>query len=66
MDHPLHCFSPPFHDKSLKRLDSKLHGSIYILFYRRYVDDKICVFAVEQDAVSFYNYVSFSNTLICG
>ena len=28
-----------------------------ILFYRRYVDDKFCIFATEQDAVSFYNYI---------
>ena len=26
-----------------------------ILFYLRYVDDTSCVFATEQDAVSFYN-----------
>jgi len=29
-----------------------------ILFYRRYVDGTFCVFEREQDAFSFYNYIS--------
>ena len=28
------------------------------MFYRRYVDDSFCVFEKEQDAVSFYKYIS--------
>ena len=30
-----------------------------VLFYRRYVDDTFCLFLSENDALLFFNYITF-------